>query len=210
VRTWLLTIARHRCLDHLRRSARQPWSLGREDDVREPLVADTEEVLVSDLLARRADIREGLAVLSESERAMVLLRFVGRAFTKMRDAIEGSAHAMSAVRPALTGVGGAVAHSLPLASSPPAMPAPPAQPAPSALAPAVAYPAPSAASPDAARPTGAPAPAPLSPALEVHAFAVTSVDESAALGALLLAVEAGVSTDAAFLERLSVQLRSPA
>ena len=37
-RTWLLTIARHRCLDHLRRSARQPWSLGREDDVREPLV----------------------------------------------------------------------------------------------------------------------------------------------------------------------------
>lgn len=107
-RTWLLTIARHRCLDHLRRSARQPWSLGREDDVREPLVADTEEVLVSDLMARRADIREGLAVLSESERAMVLLRFahglsfdeiaesfgvksgavrmrVGRALTKMRD-----------------------------------------------------------------------------------------------------------------------------
>lgn len=110
-RTWLLTIARHRCLDHLRRSARQPWSLGREDDVREPLVADTEEALVSDLMARRADIREGLAVLSESERAMVLLRFahglsfdeiaesfgvksgavrmrVGRALTKMRDAIE--------------------------------------------------------------------------------------------------------------------------
>ena len=111
-RTWLLTIARHRCLDHLRRSARQPWSLGREDDVREPLSADTEEELVSDLMARRADIREGLAVLSESERAMVLLRFahglsfdeiaesfgvksgavrmrVGRALTKMRDAIEG-------------------------------------------------------------------------------------------------------------------------
>ena len=69
-RTWLLTIARHRCLDHLRRSARQPWSLGREDDVREPRVADTEEGLISDLMARRADIREGLAVLSESERAM--------------------------------------------------------------------------------------------------------------------------------------------
>jgi RNA polymerase sigma-70 factor (ECF subfamily) len=111
-RTWLMTIARHRCLDHLRRSARQPWSLGRDEDLREPTEPADDEALVSDLLARRAELRVGLAALTEGERAMVMLRFahglsfeeiadsfglksgavrmrVGRSLSKMRDAMEG-------------------------------------------------------------------------------------------------------------------------
>lgn len=310
-RTWLLTIARHRCLDHLRRSARQPWSLGREDDVREPLVADSEEVLVSDLMARRADIREGLAVLSESERAMVLLRFahglsfdeiaesfgvksgavrmrVGRALTKMRDAIEGPALGVGAGAPAYSGAmpsfGAPPAPRAPLAPAAPG--APLAQPAPAPLPPRAAAPesaqvappaayAPPAPAPSA-RPTGAPsapmmpplsagaparsaglwdgltrlfgglrgapsasppvaappappvaqdaswsvagppappaspAPAPLAPPRQASASPASQQDASATLGALLLAADADPSADAAFLARLSLQLRSPA
>lgn len=303
-RTWLLTIARHRCLDHLRRSARQPWSLGREDDVREPLVADTEEVLVSDLMARRADIREGLAVLSESERAMVLLRFahglsfdeiaesfgvksgavrmrVGRALTKMRDAIEGPALGVGAGAPAYSG-------AMPSARAPAAPGAPLAQPAPAPLppraaapesaqvAPPAAYAPPAPAPAPSARPTGAPsapmmpplsagaparsgglwdgltrlfgglrgtppaspsvaappappvaqdaswsvagppappaspAPAPLAPPRQASASPAAQHDESATLGALLLAADVDPSADAAFLARLRTQLRSPA
>jgi len=305
-RTWLLTIARHRCLDHLRRSARQPWSLGREDDVREPLVADTEEVLVSDLMARRADIREGLAVLSESERAMVLLRFahglsfdeiaesfgvksgavrmrVGRALTKMRDAIERPALAVGAVSPAYSGampsLGASAAPGAPRMQPAPAPAAPlAAAPASAQVAPPAAHAPPAAAAPSA-RPTGAPSapvgpplgaggpargagvwagltrlfgglrgapsasppvaapaaplapgdaswsaatgapPAPpaappaapaLAPQREASASAALQQDASASLGALLLAADSDPSADAAFLARLSVQLRSPA
>jgi RNA polymerase sigma-70 factor (ECF subfamily) len=296
-RTWLLTIARHRCLDHLRRSARQPWSLGREDDVREPLVADTEEVLVSDLMARRADIREGLAVLSESERAMVLLRFahglsfdeiaesfgvksgavrmrVGRALTKMRDAIEGPALGVGAATPAYSG-------AMPSFGSPSAPGAPLMQPAPATAAPRAAVPesaqvappaaySPAPAPAPSARPTGAPSgpvapplsaggparsagvwagltrlvdglrgapstsspvaapsappaphdaswsvaggapPAPLAPPRQASAPAAPQQDASATLGALLLAVDSDPSADAAFLARLTLQIRSPA
>lgn len=174
-RTWLLTIARHRCLDHLRRSARQPWSLGREDDVREPRVADTEEVLVSDLMARRADIRDGLAVLSESERAMVLLRFahglsfdeiaesfgvksgavrmrVGRALTKMRDAIAGTEEFTLEERRSSP----SFARARPVSPAPAAggapLPAPNVAPAAPAPAPSPGYMAPPAPPPMAAAP----------------------------------------------------------
>ncbi|MBK6576203.1 MAG: RNA polymerase sigma factor [Sandaracinaceae bacterium] len=271
-RTWLLTIARHRCLDHLRRSARQPWSLGREDDVREPLVADTEEVLVSDLMARRADIREGLAVLSEGERAMVLLRFahglsfdeiaesfgvksgavrmrVGRALTKMRDAIEGPALGVGAAAPAYSGAlpsfGAPAAPGAPLAQPAP-MPPPPRAAAPESaqVAPPAAYAPPAPAPAPSARPTGAPsgpvapplsagAPArgagvwvgltrlfdglrgvpsasPPAPSREASASAAPQQDASATLGALLLAADSDPSADAAFLARLTLQLRSPA
>lgn len=73
-KTWLLTIARHRCLDHLRRQARQPFLLGREEDLRDHPPAD-EVPLLSELLARRADLGQGLAALGEAERALVVLRY---------------------------------------------------------------------------------------------------------------------------------------
>lgn len=254
-RTWLLTIARHRCLDHLRRSARQPWSLGREDDVREPQVADSEEALVSDLMARRADIREGLAVLSESERAMVLLRFahglsfdeiaesfgvksgavrmrVGRALSKMRDAIEGDACLAEPdflrSRPAP-----AAPRRAPAASQPPATsgaPAPAAYAPPSAGAPPVGgpprAPAPYAPTPGAPPPpAGPPPPMADAPRRVFPSFArildvlrgagpagtasfSAGVDPGAALGELLLAFTSDASADDAFLARLGAQLPS--
>ncbi len=71
-RTWLLSIARHRCLDHLRRQKREPF----ERDEEELEGATTDERLPSDLLHQRADAERALAVLSETERALVVLRFV--------------------------------------------------------------------------------------------------------------------------------------
>ena len=109
VRTWILKIARNRCIDHLRARGRAPLSEDAEPDTQpgpEPSVAD--------LLTRRQDVQAGLAALTESERALVVLRFgheldypeladafglgkgavrmrVSRAVAKMRDAIVGQA-----------------------------------------------------------------------------------------------------------------------
>ncbi|MEM6954786.1 MAG: sigma-70 family RNA polymerase sigma factor [Myxococcota bacterium] len=106
-RTWLLRIARNRCIDHLRATQRSPF------DDPDPADVDTQpahEPRVDDLLARDRDLRAGLAVLSENERALVVLRFghgleygelaeafglkegacrmrVSRAVSKMRDSL---------------------------------------------------------------------------------------------------------------------------
>lgn len=106
-RTWILRIARNRCIDYLRSVQRQPW--GSDDDAsaeEEPGL----EPRVDDLLVRHGDVRRGLAALTEGERAMVMLRFghgleyaeladtfglregavrmrVSRAVTKMREAL---------------------------------------------------------------------------------------------------------------------------
>lgn len=70
-RTWLLAIARHRCLDHLRRQRIRPDPLS-DDDVSEEL-ADPAPSEVSRVLCR-SDVERGLMVLSETERALVVLR----------------------------------------------------------------------------------------------------------------------------------------
>ncbi|MCA9576317.1 MAG: RNA polymerase sigma factor [Polyangiales bacterium] len=209
-RTWLMTIARHRCLDHLRRSARQPWSLGREEDLREPAHASDDVALVSDLLARHADLRVGLDALDEGDRAMVLLRFVhglsfeeiatsfgvksgavrmrvGRALSKMRDAIEGATSPEipldlrgsivvgAAPVPRRTGAPAAPAASnransvlsatpiptagVPTMPTPPPAAVPAGPPPPSAPPPAYAGPPAGAAPPPAAMAPGPPAPA---------------------------------------------------
>lgn len=67
-RTWLLAIARNRCLDHLRRSRIDPTDA---DEAWEEH-ADPEPVAVDVLLSRR-DLQRGLDVLSETERALVVL-----------------------------------------------------------------------------------------------------------------------------------------
>ena len=105
VRTWVLRIARNRCIDHLRASAREPAEM--DDGIDEH---PTPEPSVVDLLADREDLARAMTALSENERAMVTLRFghgleyreladtfglkegaarmrVSRAVTKMREAI---------------------------------------------------------------------------------------------------------------------------
>lgn len=180
-RTWLMTIARHRCLDHLRRSARQPWSLGRDEDLREPAQPATDEALVSDLLERHADLRTGLAALDEVERAMVLLRFtqglsydeiadtfgvrsgavrmrVGRALTKMRQAIEAHELVTEQGLPS-PARGGAARGDLLGAAPPSAGPRAPGAPAAAGAPPAAPAPAPVGALPPAALPPAALPPA---------------------------------------------------
>jgi len=68
-RTWLLSIARNLCFDHLRRQ-KGPIDERAELDVEaEP----SEAPPPFELLARRTDLERGLAVLGETERALVVL-----------------------------------------------------------------------------------------------------------------------------------------
>ena len=106
-RTWLLKIARNRCLDHLARASRAPW--GREPDP-EPDDHPDDQAPPAELLARREDAERALAALGETERALVVLHFghgvgypeladsfglgqgavrmrVSRALARMRDAL---------------------------------------------------------------------------------------------------------------------------
>lgn len=82
-RTWLLAIARNRCLDHLRRQGRSPYALEpAEDDA-----AIDPQPLVPDLLARRADVERALASLDEAGRALIVLRFRhGMGYPELADA----------------------------------------------------------------------------------------------------------------------------
>lgn len=71
-RTWLLKIARNHCLDHLARARRAPWAGADEPD---PDDHAAEEPPPYDLLSRREDAERAMAVLGESERALVVLHF---------------------------------------------------------------------------------------------------------------------------------------
>jgi RNA polymerase sigma-70 factor (ECF subfamily) len=106
-RTWLLKIARNRCLDHLDHVKRAPW--GRDPDP-EPDDHAVDEPAAIDMLANREDAERAMSVLGESERALVVLHFghgvgypelaasfgigqgavrmrVSRALARMRDAL---------------------------------------------------------------------------------------------------------------------------
>ena len=70
-RTWLLAIARNRCRDHLRRQRIQPDRPSEEEvpeDHADPAPSEVSRVLC------RSDVERGLMVLSETERALVVLR----------------------------------------------------------------------------------------------------------------------------------------
>ncbi|MCB9714383.1 MAG: sigma-70 family RNA polymerase sigma factor [Myxococcales bacterium] len=71
-RTWLLAIARNRCIDHLRRRKARPWGIDDEVDAEE---APDEQPLPSSWLTNRTLVERGLRVLDESQRALVVLRF---------------------------------------------------------------------------------------------------------------------------------------
>lgn len=107
-RTWLLTIARNRCIDHLRRVRSEPWDDGGDES--EPDRFADDAPLAVELLSQRGDVG-ALAELAEGERALVVLRFrhgleypelasvfglregtvrmrLSRALSKMRDHLE--------------------------------------------------------------------------------------------------------------------------
>ena len=74
--TWLHSIARNACLDHLRRERIRPWEL-RADPDEDPSAYDghAEGDAWEQLVARR-EARIALRGLDEAERALVVLRFV--------------------------------------------------------------------------------------------------------------------------------------
>jgi|GEM_PF-571337 len=72
-RTWLLRIARNHCVDHVRaarRDLREPSGEAEPDDY-----TDESAALPADLLSRRGEVEQALAELSDSDRALVVLRF---------------------------------------------------------------------------------------------------------------------------------------
>ena len=71
-RTWLLKIARNACLDHIARVKRAPW--GRDPDP-EPDDHVTDQPAPYDLLADRDAAQQAMAVLGETERALVVLHY---------------------------------------------------------------------------------------------------------------------------------------
>jgi RNA polymerase sigma-70 factor (ECF subfamily) len=71
-RTWLLKIARNRCLDHLARAKRAPW--GNDPDP-EPDDHVMDQPAPYDLLANRDDAERAMSVLAETERALVVLHY---------------------------------------------------------------------------------------------------------------------------------------
>jgi RNA polymerase sigma-70 factor (ECF subfamily) len=72
-RTWLLAVARNRCLDHLRQARRDPWASAPSDDDAGEI--PDEAPLPPDQLLRRSDVGHALSVLSEGERALIVLRY---------------------------------------------------------------------------------------------------------------------------------------
>ena len=71
-RTWVLSIARNRCIDHLRRQKRDPWAAS---DGGDPDHHAEDALLPPDLLSRRDEVESALGELAEGERALVVLRF---------------------------------------------------------------------------------------------------------------------------------------
>jgi RNA polymerase sigma-70 factor (ECF subfamily) len=74
-RTWLLTITRNRCFDHLRHRRRQPWGIADPDAAVDPDAVPEEVPLPAELLTRRADVETALDQLAEGDRALIVLRF---------------------------------------------------------------------------------------------------------------------------------------
>jgi len=74
-RTWLLAIARNRCIDHLRSLRCEPWRGAAPDSAADPDEQPDDRPLAPDLISRRAEVASALSQLTEGERAIVILRF---------------------------------------------------------------------------------------------------------------------------------------
>jgi len=160
-RTWILTIARNRCIDQLRRSGREPVEITEEGDELER--AADEAPLPPELLSRRVDVDAALGELLENERALVVLRFrhgleyselasvfgiqqgtvrmrLSRALAHMRSALE-----LREAPPEARASAAAPARMPPAGAAPPAFGAPPPPAAPGAPPSRAAVPRPAAA-----------------------------------------------------------------
>jgi RNA polymerase sigma-70 factor (ECF subfamily) len=143
-RTWLLSIARNRCIDYLRAHKRDPWGGALDESAPDPDEHPDQGALGSEWFADRSVVLRALDALAEAERALVVLRFkngleydelaevfglregtvrmrVSRALARMRQVLESDAPAPQA------------AFAEPVASLPRRPMAPAAAPAPPAM-----------------------------------------------------------------------------
>jgi RNA polymerase sigma-70 factor (ECF subfamily) len=142
-RTWLLSIARNRCVDYLRARKRDPWGGALDESSPDPDEHADEAALGSEWFADRSVVLRALDALAEAERALIVLRFkngleydelaevfglregtvrmrVSRALAHMRQVLETDAQAPAAFAAPV------VPPSLPRAPMSPAAMGPPA------------------------------------------------------------------------------------
>jgi RNA polymerase sigma-70 factor (ECF subfamily) len=72
-RTWILRIARNRCIDHLRSAGKDRWD-GGSAGVEDPDLLPEEPALPEVSFGQRIDLRAALDALTAGERALVVLR----------------------------------------------------------------------------------------------------------------------------------------
>jgi RNA polymerase sigma-70 factor (ECF subfamily) len=116
-RTWLLSIARNRCVDYLRARKRDPWGGALDESSPDPDEHADEASFGSEWFADRSVVLRALDTLAEGERALIVLRFkngleydelaqvfrlregtvrmrVSRALARMRHVLERDAQAL--------------------------------------------------------------------------------------------------------------------
>jgi RNA polymerase sigma-70 factor (ECF subfamily) len=170
-RTWLLSIARNRCIDHLRARKRDPWGGKLDEGEADPDAHADQDAHGSEWLADRSLVMHALDALAEGDRALVVLRFkngleyaelatafglregtvrmrVSRALARMRQVLETEAAPSAPARPAAPLVARGATTPLAAPAAVPAMARAPGGP-----------PAPAAAPPMAGGAFGAPPPA---------------------------------------------------
>jgi len=197
-RTWLLRIARNRCIDHLRRQARAPYRL---DEADEPAV-DERTPSASDLLSRRGAVLRALDALEERDRALVILRYRhGLGYAELADAYgakQGAirmrvSRALAKMRAALESpvVGAPTPFAQPAAPGAPPTPRTPS--APSPRSPAAPAPRRAPALPGSPAAPGAPPPASPPPPPRPSFADVLAARDPALPGTLRAALDALVA-----------------
>jgi RNA polymerase sigma-70 factor (ECF subfamily) len=74
-RTWLLSIARNRCIDYLRARRREPWDALIEDGSQSPDAQAEQCAFDGEWLTDRVGLLRALDDLAEGDRALIVLRF---------------------------------------------------------------------------------------------------------------------------------------
>lgn len=130
-RTWLLSIARNRCIDYLRARKRDPWK-GARGEGSDPDAQADQGAFEPEWFADRSVIQRALDALAEGDRALIVLRFkngldygelatafglregtvrmrVSRALARMREVLSAE-EAPTLTRAAVSSVGPASTH----------------------------------------------------------------------------------------------------